>query len=405
MTVPRLLIVSHHFAPSTGTSGRRPTRLARYLCGLGCPPTVVTAAPEFYGDEVEPGPCLRDELNVVEVRRSRLCTRLEALGGPGWQARNVALLAAYRRAIARALANGPRPDFLWFRGVPFWYFPLSRYFRLRDGIPYVLDFGDVLYMRGITYALGQRSGLRHLTDRAGEAWAVGGAELVVHTTDEQSDIYRRRYAWKPRPRFATIRWGYDADELRRIRPARRRDDAFRLAIFGKFAAYGQVDAANLARCVAEIARDREVQVVQLGLPEPELVAAFGREGVAQRLQPLGMQPYGRGLELLASADCCVLNAISRVSMPVKAYDYIGLNRPILAFVEAGSAAERMLARFPGAFVVRSAEEAAQAVRQIADGVGELAPGIDTHEFSQQSQFAKLVDILTRLRDGRPTDAR
>jgi len=346
---------------------------------------------------------MRDELDVVEVPRSRLCARLEALGAAGRQAMNLALLAAYRRAIAHALANGSRPDFLYFRGVPFWYFPLSRYFRMRDGIPYVLDFGDVLYMRGITYALGQRAGLRHLTDWAGEAWSVGGADLVVHTTPEQTQLYRRRYAWKPSRCFATIRWGYDADELRHIRPVRREGDALRVVIFGKFAAYGREDACALARCVAEIGREREVQVVQLGLPEQALAAAFAREGVSDRLRAPGMLPYRQGLELLGSADCCVLNAISRVSVPVKAYDYVGLNRPILAFVAPGSAAGRMLAPFSGAFVVRTADQAVEALKKAMHcGVLDPSASVDREEFSQQHQFDRLIGLLDRLGHGLST---
>lgn len=399
MSAPRLLIVSHDFPPSSGTSGRRVERLCKFLADRGCAPAVVTAAPEFYGQAVLPGPCIRDGVKVFEVPYGRRFAVLAKAGWPGHQLWKLAVVRAYRRAIQRALEAGPRPDFLYFLGVPFWYFPLAPRFRRRWGVPCVLEFGDVFYMRGVRYRMGQRSGVRQLLDRAAEARAVRGAALVIHTTEAQTELYRRRYKSKHPEEFLTLPWGYDAEALGGIPLARPGfGDVFRLAIFGKFAAYGADDAGTLARAVGEFHARERVEVVHLGDREPALEAAFAREGLSGCLQALGMQPYADGLRLLASAHCLVLNAISDVSLPVKAYDYIGVNRPVLAFVAPESEAGRLLARFSGAFVVRTAGQAADALRAIAERrLVHLEPGLDTREFSQQRHFERLVAKLEGLR--------
>ncbi|MCK4282895.1 MAG: hypothetical protein KAX44_01155 [Candidatus Brocadiae bacterium] len=402
MNGPRVMIVSHHFAPSSATGAIRSTRLARFLAGVGLPPVVVTAAKAFYGAEVHQDSHLREELDVFEVPLGRYVRRLESLGGTGRRLAIPALVLAYARGIERALRKRPDVDLLYFCGHPFWYFPLARHFLLRLGLPYVLDFEDVFYMRGIPYRLGRRAGLREHFDRQAEAWAVAGAAVVLHTTELQSRIYKERYKWKAAWRFLTVRWGYDEDALASLRPAAESGDGpFRIAIFGKLASYSRQDAQALASAVAAIPEGRPIQVDHLGAPEPELEDAFRRQGLGACFRTCGMQPYREGLRNLVSADCLVLNAISEVSIPAKTYDYIAVNRPIVAFVTPRSAAGRLLCRFSGAFLVQTAKQAERALRTIIQrDVVELSPGPDPTQFSQQYQFQKLLAALRALMQGR-----
>ena len=390
----RLLIVSHQFSPSCDTSGRRPSRLAEYLTQRGAPPVVVTGAAGFHSYGRDPGPCIRDELRVHEVPYRPWYGKQERVGPLRRQMANVALTAAYRRAIERALRDGPLPDAMLFRGVPFWYFPLARYFRMRWGIPYVLDLGDVWYMKGLRYRRGQRSGLRNLQDRACEAWSVDAASLVVLTTEEQTDVYRSRYRRRPARDFMTVRWGYDAERLAAAPPADKPAGLFRIAIVGRFSVYDSRDAEGLAQAVGNVSVTRDVEVVHMGLPEPRLRSAFDAAGVGHRLRTMGMVPYAECLAVIKSADCGVASPLSNVSVPVKVYDYMGANRPVLAFAPVCSAMASILAPFPGAFVVQSGGQAADALRQVASGkVTELQPGFDPTPFSQQHQFGLLVERI------------
>lgn len=404
MSAPRLLIVSHDFPPSTGTGGRHAERLARFLAARGAGPAVVTAARGFYGQAVLLGPSVRDEVKVFEVPYGRRFAVLQKAGWPGRQLWKVAVVGAYREAIERALEAGPRPDFLYFLGVPFWYFPLARRLSARHGIPYVLDFPDVFYMRGVTYRMGHRGGLRQLVDKVVEARAVGGASLVILSTEEQTEFYRRRYSAKAAGDFITVPWGYDEDAVRAALagPAPlKAPDVFRLVIFGKFAAYGADDASVLARAVAGLHARQRVEVLHLGDREPALAEAFRREGLSMCLHETGMIAYEEGLRTAASADCLVLSTISDVSVPVKAYDYIGLNRPVLAFVRRGSATGRLLSRFPGAFIAEGSGDAEEALHMISEGgVRQLGPGLDTSEFGQARGFERLAARLEELRGGR-----
>ncbi|MHC4481735.1 MAG: glycosyltransferase [Planctomycetota bacterium] len=394
MSVPRLLMVADYFAPSADTSAQRSSRLARHLAERGAPPVVVTVAPEFY-----------DDASVHEVPYRPRYGVLRRLGGPGRQARMLLLQRAYRRAVRRALEAGPRPDFLYWWGHPFWYFPLAPEFHRRTGIPYVLDFVDLWYMGGVRYRLGQRSGPRRVVDRLAEARAVRGAELVLLTADPQTELYRRRYPEKPTDSFMTVRWGYDRDELAGLSPAEKPPGVFRIVVPGRFSGYSAEAASALARAVAAEGEGRRIEVLHVGEPEPPLRAAFERAGAGGALRSLGTVPYRRCLELIASADCGVAAALSDVSVPAKVYDYIGLNTPILAFAPADSALGRLLRPFPGAFVVGTREEAAAAVGRLLEGAaGSLHGGGDTGEYSQQWQFGRLVERLARLKQPRQRES-
>lgn len=395
---PRLLIVSHYFAPSANTSGKRVTRLARLLAGKGSPPAVVTCGEELYGDRLGGTSALRDELETYEVRPRGVSGRPAQKSWPVRQFVKAAFMTGYHRAIGCALASTEeRPDFLFFRGVPFWYFPSAPVHSRRWGIPYVLDLGDVWHMGGVAYSRWQRRGPRSIVDSACEAWSVARASLVVLTTREQTELYRTRYASHPRSRFMTVRWGYDREVLSNLNPAEKPPAAFRVVISGSFTRYRPELGGILARGIRGCGETERVEVLHVGHPEPALEGAFRRAGLSACLRTYGVVPYGRAMEILASADCAVACPLSPLSLPVKLYDYIGLNRPVLAFSAQDTAMERLLESFPGAFIVEGPGDVTEALNRMLRGeVTELQDGLDTAPYSQERQFDRLLERLTLL---------
>jgi len=397
--VPQLMIVSADFPPSTHTSAARPGRLATYLAERGAPPSVVTLAPEVYAGEVARGRCVRDDLDAFEVLGKPCGANV-----PGWRRylRYAGLVSGFRRAIRRALAAGPRPDFILWRSDPCWYLPLARIVKLHTGIPYIVDFGDLWYMQGVDYwgANAARDGLRRYGDALAEAWTVAGARMVLLTTNRQRDVLRRRYPHRPPTDFMTMRWGYDARVLATVDPCPRFDDAFQIVVFGQFAVNGPADADILARAVAVCRAVRPVRVVHMGAPEPGMVAAFDRAGVADCLDARGWVDYAQGLSVVASSDCAVVNAMSPLSHPVKVYDYIALNRPILAIAPRDTVLADRMAQFDGSFVASDDRAVVSALTRVMRGeVTELQRGLDPAEFREDRQFERLVERLMVLRDG------
>lgn len=393
----KVLIVSYYFDPCNLTSSQRSTRLASFLAGRGADPAVVTVAPEFYGRSRWEGDGLRTSLRVHEVPWRGVYGALQRLGRPGGIACNALLQRAFRGAVLRALEAGPRPDFTYWWGVPFWYFPLAPGISRRTGIPYVLDFVDVWHMAGVRYRIDQRSGLRALIDGPAEARSVRDAALVVTTTDAQTEFYRARYPAMASDRFMTVLWGYDAGVLRSVRPARPPQGVFRIVLIGRFSAYSMDETRLLARAVAEFARGGPVEFQHLGRPEPELEAAFRDAGCGDLLVQRGMLPYGEAMRVVAGAGCTVQNPMSDVSISVKTYDAIGLRRPILAFAPAGCALARVLASYPPSTVVQDAEGAVSFLEALRAGRVQGAGDFPVADYSVQHQFGRFIDRLEELK--------
>jgi glycosyltransferase involved in cell wall biosynthesis len=398
----RILMVSYWFEPSSNTSAQRATRLARYLAEHEEPPSVVTVAPGLYGDHVFDEDELREALPTYEVPESRIHGLLGRLGTPGNVFRNYLMSRAFRRGIARALSEGPQPDFIYWWGIPFWYFPLAPRFLRKTGIPYVLDFVDLWDMGKVQYAFGQRTGLRRVVDRLGEWSSIRKAELVVTTTDAQTRFYRRRYSRKPNEDFMTVRWGYDRETLAEVEAEPPDDDVFRVVVVGKFSTYNADHACYLAEAVARMGEsEQRVEVHHYGTKEPALSAAFRDAGAEGQLTEHGFVPYDECLRAVATAGCGVVNPVSPVSISVKTYDYIGLKRPVLGFAPMGSELAQFLKSYPAARLANSTEGTEAALRFFMETDLQATLGdFDTKPYSQEHQFGLLVDRLKALKEAR-----
>jgi glycosyltransferase involved in cell wall biosynthesis len=303
----------------------------------------------------------------------------------------------YLRTVTRAVRE-QQPDFVLWRGVPFWYFPLAPIVKKRTGVPYVLDLGDMWHMGAVAYRRDRRTGLRRPVDKLAEWWSVRSAALVCLTTDEQRDLYRERYDGMV-DRIVTVRWGYDAPVLESVldRAQPPEDEPFRVAIMGRFAFYGPEDAVVLAEGLAGQAEEGPVELVHVGRPEPQLRSAMEDQGLGDCLTETGMLPYEEGLAQVARANCAVLNPLSPVSVPVKTYDYIGLRKPIVAIAPMASALANLLRSYPAACLATSAEGAQEAFRWVRtelprDALLDFAPS----PYSLQHQFERLLHRLASL---------
>ncbi|MCF7854444.1 MAG: glycosyltransferase [Candidatus Pacebacteria bacterium] len=381
---PKLLIVSHYFPPSTNTSGRRPARLAEFVLRRSGEVAVVSSSENSMEDT-----------SVSELTRYLVKSpgKQDVAAGIFRGFALVLLCLRYLRVVIRAVRD-KRPDYVLWRGVPFWYFPLAPVVKLLTRVPYVLDFGDMWYMKGVDYRHGRRTGMRQWVDKLTEAWSVHGAALVILTTDAQRDLYRKRYHSRAED-IVTVRWGYDAWILRSLKPVSKPAELVRVVIFGRFARYSEREALELAEAVASFtARGREVEVVQLGDPEQELRNAFSQAGVEDALHQDGMVSYETGMDVLASADCAVLNPLSPVSIPVKTYDYIGCRKPILCFAPAESELTRLLTEYPAVHMVRNVSDAVAGLERVAKGeLATAAADFAVEQYSMQHQFERLMSLL------------
>lgn len=213
----------------------------------------------------------------------------------------------------------------------------------RTGTPWVADFRDPWI--GNSFAAPLPRFQRQLQARL-ERWIVEHADRVVFATEGLAERYRRRYPSRAQ-RFVTISNGYDAAELSHVQPVARDDGGlFRLLYTGSL--YGDRELEILLDGLA-IALDRthglrdRLRVELIGwMTEANRQLA---EAAAARLSPVlqlaGFVPRGEALARLRAADAALLLLADGPDRDLfvggKLFEYLGLNRQILAVAPRGDA--------------------------------------------------------------------
>lgn len=360
-----VLLVAFHFPPCSGTSGvLRALKFAEYLPEFGWAPVVLTAHPRAYPiteptSHADPCPVVRswafDVARHLAFRRRypRLCA-LPDRWASWWVSGALQGLRLIRRF---------RPSVVWST------FPIATAhliaFTLHrlTGLPWVADFRDPMTEEDYPADPILRTVLRCLESRT-----VHHAALATFTTPSAEALYRDRYPALPRERFATVFNGYDdaelgglADRVRRPAPDHR---PLRLLHSGMLYRDHR-DPRPLFRALARLKRSgafssATLQIVFRGpSDEPQLGAWLREFDLTDVVQLLPMVERRAALEEAAQAHAFLLIQASSCNrqIPAKVYEYLALDRPILALVDPQGDTARLLRETGGATILPLEESA------------------------------------------------
>lgn len=327
-SMPRLVLVTPHFAPESGAAARRCTALAFGLQRRGWQVRVVTQLPHhpamriFDGfDVATPDRRVEDGVEVARVRPGLprgddLVARLRA------EARFALAAVRLGRQIAADVVVASSPYFVLG--------PAGLRIARRMRVPFVWDVRDLtwLYPR----ATGKRTfGFDHLVDGWMRATAAAAA-MVVTTSRAQRDYFA------PRLRASeVIPNGITRSEFEALAPGEkercREPGAPRLCYVGMF---GFMHGLRLLLDVAEQLPDAELHLYGDG---PERSALEG-EAQLRRLSNVRFHGHvGKAQVIAAYREADVLlaplrdHAVFRMIQPAKIWEYLATGCPV---VHAGS---------------------------------------------------------------------
>lgn len=386
----RVMVVAYNFPPVVGTGIERTLKHVTYLPEHGWRPVVIAPANPAYrlvdpasvarippGTEVHRAPMLEPGHARLLLRRLLRgdAQPTGAMGGPveaseaadgGTRGLRGLLNAAWARIIPTLFF--PDEQLLWapsaaivgwrtqrrtpvnviYSSAP----PFSTHLAaglLQDwtGVPWVADFRDPWIGNSFARALGAPH--RRL-QAAVERWIVSRADRSVFATGRMRERYANRYP-QLADRFVAIPNGYDLADLAAARAAAAHrpltdEGHFRLVYAGSL--YGSDELALLLDGVELLRRRRPDLADRLRVELVGWLNADNRALAARRLplvEPLvrhiDFLPRGEALARVAGADAGLLlmaDAAGRDQVVgSKLYEYIGLDKPVLAVAPPGEA--------------------------------------------------------------------
>ena len=413
MTGHLVLILAYHFPPANAIGGARPFRFSKYLSRLGYTCHVLTAADQAGRDdsntEYVPDPF------VTNPRR-----------GLGWQLERVAQKAllpgdlnirwsyhASRAARAHIRAQ------LGARVTIFSTFPplgphLAAWQLARsERVPWIADFRDPLADLWIDQDIWsyQKQAYQWL-----ERALVRRADAVIVNTDAARVRWQEKFP-SLNDRIHLIWNGFDPEERIQPLPVPPRDYKL-LSHIGELYSGRNVAPIleSLARLIAagrlaaENVRVRLIGPVQPdSIPGPEFIHRAKTEGwldlVTEQI------PQSEARQIAQTSDgLLLLQPQSAVQVPGKLFEYLKIGRPILAFVQPNSPAERLLERSDVPYRCVYPGNTPEAIDDAVAGFFDLpstavnpSPWFEEH-FNAERQTQVLDTIIRSVHSGQPRRA-
>jgi glycosyltransferase involved in cell wall biosynthesis len=339
-----VLIFAYHFPPENAIGGARPFRFSKYLSRLGYSCRVFTAANQAGRDdpntEYVPDPFVTRHRRSLSWQLERAVRKVFLPGELGTQWSYHAARAA--RAYIR---NHPSAHTTIISTYP----PLGAHFAASqlassEGVPWLADFRDPMRDEDTIEGLNFRRRLYQWLERV----LMWRANAVIANTDAAMARWREKFPALTE-RIHLIWNGFDPEERIQPLPIPPRDHGL-LTHVGEL--YSRRSATPILESIARLIAanrlpSRSVRVMLRGpaqtncLPNSEFILRARSQGWLD----LGTEqiPQREASQLAQTSDgLLLLQPHTSLHVPAKIFEYLQIGRPILAFIQPRSPAERLL---------------------------------------------------------------
>jgi glycosyl transferase family 4 len=401
-----VLLVSYLFPPADVSGVRRVAALRHELAGRGVRSSVVSSSVSgaFPGDE-EDGIRRAFDLRTLATPRSTvpglpLGPRVRARRR--WWSRLVVpdtpalSWAPWAVVTALRLARAQRPDVVFTSSPPESVHLVGMALSVVLGIPWIADLRD-----GWTHEPPSLRPYASGLDRRLEGLVVKRADRVTAVPSSVAEDLRQRYGLDGR--VVHLANGVDTTALAEASDERRTLDATRRTLV--YTGTGLLNGKDLRpflRAAGRLLRRRPelrggLELVFAGEFADEELHAMEAPSLAGAVRQIGHLPHRRSLGLQRAADGLLLvtPAATRQTMTIKLYEYLAAERPIIALVERGEAAD-LLQRLGVYRAVSPSDEAGieALLEDFADG--SLLPSGNARLELQGCGFDEVADRLVEL---------
>jgi len=238
--------------------------------------------------------------------------------------------------LLRELKN-EHPDIVFLTGGPFIHWIIAPLvINELYKIPYVLDFRDpwrlspyrrvkTVFSYGFTFL-----------SRVIEPLAVKKAHFAINVTEQATEMYRETYN-ELSQKFITIYNGFDPEDIENVKEPISFSD-FDIIYVGKFGGFRNplpfLEAFKKLVKAYSLSPE-QIHFVWVGIPEGDVVKIIDDLRISNYCKLVGYKPYREALCYIKGAKVCLLISGNHPFEPTtKFFDYIALDKPILALLGA-----------------------------------------------------------------------
>ncbi len=428
----KVLVISYAFPPAGGAGVQRPAKFVKYMRNYGYEPLVLTAEnpsvplrDDSLSQDVADTATLLTARTLEPSYRIKTSVRRKGRQGLSFEAAirsilvpdpQVLWLPGLLKKVLSLRKNAP--DLIFVTAPPFSSLVAGVLTKLILKRPLIVDFRDewVGWLDGSSWSeLGTNSRVRAGIDRFLERVVVNFSDAVISASPGYAEAFRKKYPQAPGDKFTVITNGYDPEDFTRdkeegdckeVLPAHKLNIVYMGTVFPLTSLKYFLDGLSGTEAKKGIA----LTVVGRITPEEErLVAAYPDLNIRK----IGYLPHASALRLARNADALLLTLSpikgSERIIPAKIFEYLALQKHILAVLPDGSAAD-ILNGFSGCVTIDPGDTTR--VSRACQGLFErwqshtmepVVNDVSTHSREKKTGdlCAVFNDVLRRSAEGEP----
>ncbi len=392
----KILLVAFYFYPCSLIGAKRSSYLANFLSNKGMDVTILKADDVNYYNDIDYDLSLDSNIKIINVNN---IIKLKSFK------QSIIWYFSFKKEIKKILKNNDF-DLIYFSGGPFFYFPLGYYVKKKYHKKYLLDFRDLWTLEFNTYQ-NWKGKLINKISRYFEKKSLVKADMVNFVTESESNFYKKFYSQIDESKFFVIRNGYDDTNKYQIMKKSKNlliknektseRQKFKLGIFGIFAYYNFEHVKILIKAIRDLKQIFDIKIFKFGEEEVQFSQSVVDAGLLENFEFIGYKEYQKGLESLSNMDFLILNNRSEFALGTKIFDYILLNKPILAFTTSKSEIWSLLLKLKNTFLIQTSKDFILAINVLSKRKDlSIVNKQNLKEYSRKFQMEKLYKNLKDL---------
>lgn len=389
-----ILLISPFFAPYGLVGAQRINSLANYLINKKHEVTVIALAIDYYMSLGCDGlnSTIPEGVSVVrfdvELNVTKVYARNKNYAKAFYECANE--LLSKRKFDIAIISLGP---FFTLRSIP----NLCKEYNL----PYLLDYRDLNSLeplKSTSYFKRLKEAAMKINEYRIDKKAILSAKAVITVTSDGKRKIEKGFGVHEDKVYAVLN-GFDDCQLKCLPKIEwEKDTEISIGYFGKFMYYDIELGTNILNAISNL-RKKGVyaKLYHIGPRTFNIYKILKDKNIdLESYVYLGSKSYLEGMAYLEKMECCALEWKNPYGYGTKVFDYIYLNKPIIASINKSTELANFLTKFKNAFISETTKGLESAMLQMVDkNLVTLDDDINLWDFSRTKQNIKFEKIIER----------